>query len=105
MLIASARQDAVCRRLMTIPGVGVLTALLYKSSIDQPERFRKSKDVGAALGLTPRKYASGEVDYDGHINKAGDKMLRHHMYEAALSQIGALPQMERPEVMGHPYRQ
>jgi len=87
MLIASAKQDAVCRRLMTIPGVGVLTALLYKSSIDQPERFRKSKDVGAALGLTPRKYASGEVNYDGHINKAGDKMLRHHRYEAALSHM------------------
>lgn len=87
MLVVMARKDAVCRRLMTIPGVGVLTALLYKSSIDQPERFRKSKDVGAALGLTPRKYASGEVDYDGKITKAGDRMLRHHMYEAALSHM------------------
>jgi transposase len=87
VLIGKAKADPVCRRLMTIPGVGVLTALLYKSAIDKPERFRSSKDVGVALGLTPRKYASGEVDFDGRINKAGDRMLRHHLYKAALSHL------------------
>ena len=60
---------------MTIPGVGPLTALAYKTFVDRPERFQKSKAVGAALGLTPRKYASGEVDYDGHITKCGDASL------------------------------
>jgi transposase len=77
------KEDEVCRRLMTIPGVGALTALAFKTSIDRPERFGKSRNVGAALGLTPRKYASGEVDYDGRITKCGDALARVHLYEAA----------------------
>ena len=68
---------------MTIPGVGPLTALAFKTFVDRPERFRHSKAVGAAVGLTPRKYASGEVDYDGHITKCGDAFLRSHLFEAA----------------------
>jgi len=55
---------------MTIPGVGPLTALAFKTFVDRPERFQKSKAIGAALGLTPRKYASVEVDYDGHTRSA-----------------------------------
>lgn len=85
------KADKVCGRLMSIPGVGVLTALAFKSAIDQPRRFRKSRDVGAHIGLTPRKYASGEMDYNGHITKCGDAMLRTHLYEAAqvlLTRVG-----------------
>jgi len=79
-----ARQDEVCRRLMTIPGVGELTALSYRTGIDHPHRFAKSSNVAAHLGLTPRKYASGEVDRTGRISKCGDKALRALLYEAAM---------------------
>jgi len=68
---------------MSIPGVGSLTALVFKTGIDTPYRFRKSKDVGVHLGLTPRKYASGEIDYTGRISKHGDAMVRAHLFEAA----------------------
>jgi len=80
----AVKADAVCQRLMTVPGVGPLTALLFRTTIDCPTRFAKSRDVGVHLGLTPRKYASGEVNYDGRITKCGDAMMRHHLYEAAL---------------------
>src|SRR5271156_2013995 len=77
------REDAVCRLFMSIPGVGPLTALVYKSAIDDPKRFAKSANVGVHLGLTPRKYASGEIDYNGRITKCGDPLTRNHLYEAA----------------------
>jgi len=82
-LRAFAAGDEVCRRFMSIPGVGPLTALAYKTSIDDPHRFAKSANVGAHLGLTPRKYASGEIDYNGRITKCGDPLTRNHLYEAA----------------------
>jgi transposase len=64
LILDYVREDQICQLFMTIPGVGPLTALTYKTFVDRPERFKKSKAVGAALGLTPRKYASGEVDYE-----------------------------------------
>lgn len=79
-----ARQDTVCRRLMTVPDVGVLTALAFRAEIDDPSRFRRSRDVGVHLGLTPRKYASGEVDRNGRISKCGNQALRSLLYEAAV---------------------
>lgn len=88
LILKHVRQDDVCRRFMTIPGVGPLTALAFKTFVDRPERFTKSRGVGAALGLTPRKYASGEVDYDGHITKCGDPFVRAHLYEAAKVLLG-----------------
>jgi transposase len=78
-----ARNDAVCRRLMTVPGVGVIVALTYRTGIDSPERFTRSRDVGAHFGLTPRRYSSGHLDYDGHINRCGDEMVRTALYQAA----------------------
>lgn len=78
-----AKNDELCKRLMTIPGVGVLTSLLFKCTIDNPHRFKKSTNIGVHIGLTPRKYASGEIDYNGRITKCGDRMLRNHLYEAA----------------------
>ncbi len=68
---------------MTAPGVGVLVALTYVSVVDRPERFAKSSSVGAYIGLTPRRYQSGEEDYTGHISRCGDKLLRTYLYEAA----------------------
>jgi transposase len=59
------RASDACRRLMTIPGVGQLTALAFTAAIDDPERFKRSRDIGAYLGLVPRRYQSGEIDYTG----------------------------------------
>src|ERR1700693_6080348 len=77
------RASAACRRLMTIPGVGQLTALAFVAAIDDPSRIRRSRDVGAYFGLVPRRYQSGEVDYVGSISKCGDRRVRTLLYEAA----------------------
>ena len=77
------RASAACRRLMTIPGVGQLTALAFVAAIDDPSRIRRSRDVGAYLGLVPRRYQSGEIDYTGSISKCGDRRVRTLLYEAA----------------------
>jgi len=68
---------------MTVPGVGPITALCFKSTIDDPTRFKRSRSVGAYVGLTTRRHASGEVDWSGRISKCGDAMLRANLYEAA----------------------
>ena len=78
-----ARQDQAVKRLMTTPGVGTIVALTYVSVIDRPERFAKSSSVGAYLGLTPRRFQSGEEDYNGHISRCGDRLLRTYLFEAA----------------------
>ncbi|MCP5006729.1 MAG: IS110 family transposase [Planctomycetes bacterium] len=85
-----AKADPVCERLMSIPGVGPLTALSFRTSIDDPKRFKKSKSVGVHLGLTPRKYASGEIDYNGRITKCGDHIVRYHLYIAAQHLLNAV---------------
>ena len=72
---------------MTMPGVGPVVALTYRASVDQPHRFVHSRDVGAHAGLTPKRYQSGEIDYDGGISKCGDAMLRTMLYEAAQSTL------------------
>ncbi len=77
------RASDACRRLMTIPGVGPLTALAFTAAIDDPNRFRRSRDLGAYLGLVPRRYQSGEIDYSGSISKVGDRRVRTLLYEAA----------------------
>jgi transposase len=83
MVLQEVRQDQVCRRLMTAPGVGAIVALTFRTGVDAPERFLKSADVGVHFGLTPRRYASGETDVTGRITKCGDKMVRTALYEAA----------------------
>jgi transposase len=82
-VVMRAKADAVARRLMTIPGVGVITALAYEAVIDNPGRFKRSTSVGAYLGLTPKRYQSGEVDKSGRISKCGDSLLRSYLFEAA----------------------
>jgi transposase len=77
------RASAACRRLMTIPGVGQLTALAFVAAIDDPSRIRRSRDIGAYFGLVPKRYQSGEVDYTGGISKCGDRRVRTLLYEAA----------------------
>jgi hypothetical protein len=77
------RDEPVCRRLMGVPGVGPLTALAFRATIDQPSRFRRSRDVGAHLGLTPKRYQSGETDVQGGISRCGDELARAALHEAA----------------------
>jgi transposase len=78
-----ARSDTRTRLLMSIPAVGPIVALTYASAIDDPARFKSSKQAGAHFGLTPKKYQSGETDYTGRISKIGDSSVRTALYEAA----------------------
>jgi transposase len=68
---------------MTVPGGGPVVAVSYKTAVDDPARFRKSKELGPYFGLTPSKYQSGEVDWTGRISKVGDAMVRTALCEAA----------------------
>jgi transposase len=83
LLAKHAKSDPVCRVLTSIPGVGTLTAISFKTAIDDPQRFQSVADVGAFLGLTPKKYQSGEVDRNGGISKHGNRQTRSLLYEAA----------------------
>ena len=118
------REEDVCRRLMSVPGVGPITALAFRATIDRPERFRRSRDVGAHLGLTPARYQSGETDIQGRISRCGDELARTALYEAAHSLLvrsrkwsslarlghedrqaprhGARPRRGRPQARRHP---
>ena len=82
-VLAIVRDEPICRRLMRVPGVGPLTALAFRATLDRPERFRRSRDVGAHLGLTPRRYQSGATDVSGRISRCGDELTRTALYEAA----------------------
>lgn len=82
-LVASARANEQCQLLSSIPGIGAVTASSFVAAIEDPGNFRKSRSVGAWVGLTTRRYQSGEVDYDGHISRRGDNHLRGLLYEAA----------------------
>jgi transposase len=95
-LTRAVRARPECRRLMSVPGVGAVTAFAYVATIDDPARFRSSRAVGAYLGLTPRRYQSGERDVSGQVSKRGDRTTRTLLYEAAMSLITRV----RPAVGG-----
>ncbi len=78
-----AHADPVCQRLMTVSGVGLVTALTFRAGVDDPTRFKRSRTVGAHFGFTPRRFQSGEVDNSGHISRAGDPDVRCVLYTAA----------------------
>lgn len=82
-IAALACGSEVCARLMTVPGIGPMTALAFVTAIDDPHRFARSASVGPYLGLTPRRHQSGEKDWSGRISKHGDALARHMLYEAA----------------------
>lgn len=84
MLLDLVRIDPVCRRLMSAPGVGPIVAFTFRTCVDNPARFSRSKCVGAHYGLTPRLYQSGEIAKTGRISRCGDVMLRSSLFEAAL---------------------
>lgn len=83
-LLAAARNSRAAQLLMTIPGIGAITSLSFSAAIEDPGNFKRSRSVGAWLGLTTRRYQSGEIDYDGHISRRGDSHLRSLLYEAAV---------------------
>jgi transposase len=82
-VLRMVRADADCRRMMPVPGVGAIVAMTFKAAVDDPGRFKRSRDVGAPFGLTPKRYQSGEVDRSGHISKTGDAQVRTALFEAA----------------------
>lgn len=86
VLLQVVEHDAICRRLMTVPGVGPVAALSFKVGVDDPLRFARSRTVGAHFGLTPRRHQSGtSIDYEGRITKQGDVAVREALCEAAAS--------------------
>jgi transposase len=95
-----ARCDAQVRRFMTVPGVGPITALCFKATIDDPTRFKRSRSVGAYVGLTTRRHASGETEWTGRISKCGDAMLRSYLFEAAGVLLTRVPKWSALKVWG-----
>ena len=104
-LLAIVRDDEVCRRLMTVPGVGPVVALTYRATVDVPARFRTSKAVGAVFGLTPSTHQSGESDRTGGISRCGDEMMRVMLYEAGPGHAGAFDKMVLAQGLGDEDRQ
>ena len=77
------KASATYRLLMSVPSIGVLSALAYVSTVEEPARFGKARSVGAHSGLTPRQYQSGEMDRSGRISRCGDGLTRTLLYEVA----------------------
>jgi len=100
-LLDLARDNVDSRRSMTVPGIGPITALAFYAVVDDPTRFRRSRSVGAYFGLTPRRYASGEVDWSGRISKCGDRMLRSYLFEAAGVLLTRVAQWCKLKAWGH----
>ena len=83
LVVKATLADPVCRRLMTVPGVGPIAALVFRTGVDDPQRFKRSRTVAAHFGMTPRRFQSGEIDYSGRISKCGDRVVRQALYDAA----------------------
>jgi transposase len=104
-VLAVARGDTRARLLMSVPGVGAIVSLTFAAAIDNPARFKSSKQVGPYFGLTPTKYQSGETDIDGRISKIGDAWVRAVLYEAANTIVArglCHPPFLRPDLIRRP---
>jgi len=95
-----AKADPVCRRLMTMPGVGPITALTFKAAVDDPSRFKSSRTVAAYFGLTPRRHQSGIIDIGGHISRRGDGTVRETLYVAASTMLNVTKKETRLRTWG-----
>lgn len=80
-LLTLVRADPVCQRLMSVPGVGAVVAIAFRSGVDDPGRFRRSRGVGPLFGITPTNYLSGEIDVTGSISKVGERMIPTSIYK------------------------
>jgi transposase len=90
---------------MSTPGIGPITARAFRATIDHPNRFRRSRDVGAHLGLTPARYQSGETDMHGRIGRCGDKLARTALYEAAHTLLVRSRKWSAPRALGSQHRE
>lgn len=95
-LMAAVKTDVTCRLLMSCPGVGVVVAASFSSAVEAPSYFRRSRSIGAYLGLTPRRNQSGEIDRSSGVSKRGDRLLRSYLFEAAAS---LLVRVQRPSAL------
>lgn len=100
LLIEIVKNDPICRRFMTVPGVGPITALSFRAGVDDPLRFSKSRTVGAHFGLTPKVHQSGTIEIDGHITKRGDTDVRTALCEAAASLLMRVKKWSALKVWG-----
>ncbi len=104
MKIGDLSTDALAHRQEGAYGLlqkGLLSNELFHSAIDDPSRFRRSRSVGAYFGLTPRRHASGEVDWSGRISKCGDRMLGTTLFEAAGVLLTRVPQWCKLKAWGY----
>ena len=99
------KEDQVCRRLMTVPGVGALVSLTYRAGVDDPGRFAKSKSVGAFFGLTPTRYQSGETDVAGGITRVGDASVRTAPHDAVQRAANTGTPVQHAQALGAGRRQ
>jgi transposase len=99
-VLTTARTEATARLFMSAPGVGAITALSVASAFDDAARFKRSSSAGAYLGLTPRRYESGEVSRNGRISKHGNKLTRKHLYEAATTLLTRTTRSSRLKAWG-----
>ena len=104
-LLTIVRDDDVCQRLMTVPGVGPVVALTYRATVDVPARFRTSKAVGAVFGLTPSTHQSGESERTGAISRCGDEMMRVMLLRSSPDHAGAFDKMVLAQGLGDEDRQ
>ena len=100
-----AKSDETTRRLMTVPGVGVITALTFRHTIDDPSRFRSASSVGAYLGLTPRRNQSGETDMNGRISRWGDRLAPNLLVRGCDRLALSYEEMVIPQGLGNETRQ
>ncbi|WP_369726326.1 transposase [Bradyrhizobium sp. LLZ17] len=91
LALMAARGDSAVRRMITVPGVGTLVALTFRDTVDDRARFKKSTNVGAHFGLTPRRYQSEQTDRIGSISKCGDELTRAMLYEAPIAILTRIP--------------
>lgn len=91
-LLAWYRESDVCRRLSTIPGVGIITATAMAAMIPDPSAFTSGRQFAAFLGLVPRQNSSGGKDRLGRISKMGDGYLRRLLVNGATSVIRRIGQ-------------
>jgi transposase len=82
-IMTAAKEDPTCRLLMTCPGVGAVIAMSFSAAVEALGHFRRSRSVGAYLGMTPRRHQSGEIDHNAGVSKRGDRLLRSYLFEAA----------------------
>ena len=82
-LVAQAKQDELCRRLSTIPGIGPITATALVATIGDAKAFTSGRHLAAWLGLVPRQHSTGGTERLGGISKAGDGYLRRLLVHSA----------------------